>query len=238
MKLRVGGFLRRAHGHYAAPLGSLSSCVLLYTQPDCCLSETVSVMDADALFPSLKDLETKLGRKVPESLIRSLQHEQKPAAPHLSSCKFCASSADLKRLESKMQFLKQEMAHLRAIDVKLMQQLISINEGIESIRWVIEDKGGVASQEGSLTSSLYSLSDSQDGASLRGSFNSLNDGNSDGLDGLSVGSYLDTLAEDQSGDLSPTDLNFFVEKTAINDDSFSKSPLKLRVESDEYYCFG
>lgn len=129
-------------------------------------------------------------------------------------------------------------AHPRAIDVKLMQQLMSINEGIESIRWMIEDKGGVASQEGSLTGSLYSLSDSQDGASLRGSFNSLNDGNSDGLDSLSVGSYLDTLAEDLSDNPSPTDLDCFVDKAVIDGDGFSKSPLKLRVESDEYYCFG
>lgn len=118
--------------------------------------------------------------------------------------------------------------------MKLMQQLMSINEGIESIRWMMEDKGGLASQDGS----LYSLSDSQEGASLRGSFNSLNDGNSDGLDSLSVGSYLDTLAEDLSDAPSPTDMDCFVEKTVIDGEAFSKSPLKLRVESDEYYCFG
>ncbi|XP_041842648.1 leucine rich adaptor protein 1-like [Melanotaenia boesemani] len=202
-------------------------------------------MDEDTSVSSdLRDLETKLGRKVPDSLVRSLaggkhgdKHE-KSAAPHLASCKFYGNSGDLKRLESKMLFLRQEMANLRAIDVKLMHQLMSINEGIESIRWMIEDKGGIASQEGSLTGSLYSLSDSQDGASLRGSFNSLNDANSDGLDGLSVGSYLDTLAEDIPDDPSPTDLDCFVDKTAIDGDAFTKSPLKLRVESDEYYCFG
>ncbi|XP_068444182.1 leucine rich adaptor protein 1-like [Clinocottus analis] len=202
-------------------------------------------MDEDKhVMPDLKDIETKLGLKVPDSLARSLaagthpdKHE-KSAAPHLGNRKLCADNADLKRLESKMLFLKQEMAHLRAIDVKLMQQLMSINEGIESIRWMIEDKGGVASQEGSLTGSLYSLSDSQDGTSLRGSFNSLNDGNSDGLDSLSVGSYLDTLADDLPDDPSPSDLDCFVDKTVIDGDTFSKSPLKLRVESDEYYCFG
>uniref|UniRef100_UPI0037E72C5E leucine rich adaptor protein 1-like n=1 Tax=Semicossyphus pulcher TaxID=241346 RepID=UPI0037E72C5E len=202
-------------------------------------------MDEDSnVLPDLKDIETKLGRKVPDSLVRTLvggkhkeQHE-KTSAPHLVDCKLYSNSADLKRLESKMLFLKQEMAHLRAIDGKLMQQLMSINDGIESIRWMIEDKGGVASQEGSLTGSLYSLSDSQDGTSLRGSFNSLNDGNSDGLDSLSVGSYLDTLAEDLSDNPSPTDLDCFVEKTVIDGEAFSKSPLKLRVESDEYYCFG
>ncbi|XP_031140905.1 leucine rich adaptor protein 1-like [Sander lucioperca] len=202
-------------------------------------------MDEDNnVLPDLKDIETKLGLKVPDSLIRSLaggkhhdKHE-KSLAPHLVNCKLHANNADLKRLETKMLFLKQEMAHLRAIDVKLMQQLLSINEGIESIRWMVEDRGGVASQEGSLMGSLYSLSDSQDGTSLRGSFNSLNDGNSDGLDGLSVGSYLDTLAEDLPDDPSPTDLDCFVDKTVIDGDAFSKLPLKVRVESDEYYCFG
>ncbi|XP_054457578.1 leucine rich adaptor protein 1-like [Anoplopoma fimbria] len=199
-------------------------------------------MDEDNnVMPDLKDIETKLGLKVPESLVRSLaagKHPEKSAAPHSVHRGRHADNADLKRLESKMLFLKQEMDHLRAIDVKLMHQLMSINEGIESIRWMIEDKGGVASQEGSMTGSLYSLSDSQDGTSLRGSFNSLNDGNSDGLDSLSVGSYLDTLAEDLSDDPSPTDLDCFVDKTAIDGDTFSKSPLKLRVETDEYYCFG
>lgn len=202
-------------------------------------------MDEDNnIVPDLKDIETKLGRKVPDSLIRSLvggkRHEEheKSAAPHLMNRKCCSNSSDLKRLESKMQFLKQEMALLRAIDVKLMQQLMSINEGIESIRWMMEDKGGAASQDGSLTGSLYSLSDSQDGSSLRGSFSSLNDANSDGLDALSVGSYLDTLAEDLPDDPSPTDLDCFVDDTVIDGDAFSKSPLKLRVESDEYYCFG
>lgn len=122
--------------------------------------------------------------------------------------------------------------------MKLMQQLMSINEGIESIRWMMEDKGGMASQDGSLAGSLYSLSDSQEGASLRGSFTSLNDVNSDGLDSLSVGSYLDTLEENLSVAPSPTDLDSFVEKTVIDSEAFSKSPLKVRVESDEYYCFG
>lgn len=197
-------------------------------------------MDEDSnVLPELKDLETKLGRKVPDILVRSLvggkHHDKHDKAPR--SSKFCAKSTDFKRLESKMLFLKQEMANLRAIDVKLMQQLMTINEGIESIRWMMEDKGGMASPDGSLSGSLYSLTDSQDGSSFRGSMNSLNDANSDNLDGLSVGSYLDTL-EDIPDHPSPTDLSSYMEKTVINGDAFSKSPLKLRVESDEYYCFG
>lgn len=198
-------------------------------------------MDEDnSVLSDFKDIETKLGRKVPDSLIRSLvggkHHENASAASHFVNNR--AHSTDLKRLESKMLFLKQEMAHLRAIDVKLMKQLMSINEGIESIRWVMEEKGGAASQEGSLTGSLYSLSDSQDGTSLQGSYTSLNDGNSDGLDGISVGSYLDTLAEDFPDHPSPTDLERLVDKSVIDGDAFTKPPSKLRVESDEYYCFG
>ncbi|KAJ8008292.1 hypothetical protein DPEC_G00103330 [Dallia pectoralis] len=202
-------------------------------------------MDGDKLLPDLKDIEAKLGRKVPESLIRSpaggkINHdeyeENTPATP-----KNWSNSADLKRLESKILFLKQEMAHLRAIDVKLMQQLMSINEGIESIRWVMEDKGGLASHEGSLTGSQYTLSDSLDDTSPRGSITSLHSGNSDGLDGISVGSYLDTLedlAEDLPDRSSPTDLDIFSEKPVIADETFSKPAMRLRVDSDEYYCFG
>lgn len=118
-----------------------------------------------------------------------------------------------------------------------MQQLMSINEGIESIRWMMEDKVGVASPEGSLAGSLYSLTDSQEGSSTRGSLNSLNDCNSDDLDGLSVGSYLDTLADDLLGDPSPTELDCFADNSDV--DAFHKSPLKqTKAESDEYYCFG
>ncbi|XP_057711142.1 leucine rich adaptor protein 1-like [Corythoichthys intestinalis] len=183
----------------------------------------------DACSPELKDLETKLGRKVPESLVRSLaggKHDKvtPPAAARPGRC-----SADFERLEGKMIFLKQEMANLRAIDVKLMQQLLSINEGIESIRWAMDDKGDAASQDGSLTSSLYSLSDSRDDGSLPGSLTSLND---DELDALSVGSYLDTL-EDLPEDPSPT--NCFLDQSAPD---LSKPAAKLRMETDEYYCFG
>lgn len=77
---------------------------------------STSTMDEDNnLLPDLKDIETKMGRKVPDSLIRSLvagKHHEKhegSAAPQSVSCKLRSGSADLKRLESKMQLLKQEM---------------------------------------------------------------------------------------------------------------------------------
>ncbi|KAL2079010.1 hypothetical protein ACEWY4_024754 [Coilia grayii] len=212
------------------------------------------MMDEENGLPDFKDLEIKMGRKVPESLIRSFaegdlktknEDQRLPTPVTVKN----HTSADLKRLESKMLFLKQEMAHLRAIDVKLMHQLLSINEGIESIRWVMEERGGVASRGSSLTGSLYSLSDSQDD-SQRGSCSSLHDG-SDGLDGISVGSYLDTLGEDLCDHPSPTNMmdddvdDGFPDKpttvtTVDDDEDIVKKPLPVRprVESDEYYIFG
>ncbi|KAJ8416446.1 hypothetical protein AAFF_G00357340 [Aldrovandia affinis] len=199
-------------------------------------------MEVDNVLPDFKDIETKLGRKVPEGLIRSLTegglHETKDdkelPSPTVSVTR--ANTSDLKRLENKMRFLKQEMAHLRAIDIKLMHQLLSINDGIESIKWVMEEKGVLASRDSSLSGSLYSLSESQEN-SLRGSCNSLQDGSD--LDGISIGSYLDTLAEDLTGDISPSDMDLFSDGPMI-DDTLDKSPLRkcLKADSDEYYCFG
>jgi len=71
--------------------------------------------EGNTVLPDLKDIETKLGLKVPECLARSLaagtrpdKHE-KSAAPLFVNRKLCADNTDLKRLESKMLFLKQEM---------------------------------------------------------------------------------------------------------------------------------
>lgn len=166
-------------------------------------------------LPDFRDVEHKLGRKVPESLIRSFTGEA--AETH-------ARADGLHTLNNKIRFLRQQMAHLRSIDVKLMHQLLSINEGIESVRWVMEERGGVASREGSLTGSLYSLSDSQD-TSQHGSC-------SDGLDGISVGSYLDTLGQDEPED-DLTD-----QPVVEEEEEAFKKPLRPRVETDEYYCFG
>ncbi|KAK2914469.1 hypothetical protein Q8A67_002868 [Cirrhinus molitorella] len=175
--------------------------------------------------PDFKDVESKLGLKVPESLIRAFTGEP------IRCSETQATTDDLQKLHNKISFLRQQMAHLRAIDVKLMHQLLSINEGIESIRWVMEERGGVASHEGSLTGSLCSLSDSPD-ASQCGSC-------SDGLDGISVGSYLDTLGEDEPDRCSPANLSDgFGSRPAAAEETFAKSPLRPHVETDEYYCFG
>lgn len=109
-----------------------------------------------------------------------------------------------------------------------MHQLLSINEGIESIRWVLEERGGGASHEGSVTDSLCSLSD--DAESERGSC-------SDGLDGISLGSYLDTLGDEEPDRCSPASLSDGPRPPA-DQETLGKPALRPRVETDEYYCFG
>ncbi|NP_081097.2 leucine rich adaptor protein 1-like [Mus musculus] len=219
----------------------------------------------DSPLPDLRDIELKLGRKVPESLARSLRGEE--LAPRegaadpsgvggsCSSSSSCSSFAPsvssssssspasgsprrshpsaLERLETKLHILRQEMVNLRATDVRLMRQLLLINESIESIKWMIEEKATITSRGSSLSGSLCSLLESQS-TSLRGSYNSLHDG-SDGLDGISVGSYLDTLADDVPGHQTPSDLDQFSDSSIIEDSQALHKHPKL---DSEYYCFG
>lgn len=220
----------------------------------------------DAAVPDLRDIELKLGRKVPESLVRSLRGEE-PAPPErirdpcggsgggCSSSSSCCSlppslssssssspasgspgrrshSSTLERLETKLHLLRQEMVNLRATDARLMRQLLVINESIESIKWMIEEKATITSRGSSLSGSLCSLLESQS-TSLHGSYNSLHDG-SDGLDGISVGSYLDTLADDVPGHQTPSDLDQFSDSSVTEDSQVLHKP---KLDS-EYYCFG
>ncbi|XP_072452695.1 leucine rich adaptor protein 1-like [Notamacropus eugenii] len=213
----------------------------------------------DGPLPDLRDIELKLGRKVPESLVRSLRGEEPGrdrdrdkdkdkeqgrggSGGSLSPSSFSSSSSSpasgsprrshssaLERLETKLHLLKQEMVNLRATDVRLMRQLLIINESIESIKWMMEEKGTITSRGSSLSGSLCSLLESQN-TSLQGSYNSLQDG-SDGLDGISVGSYLDTLADDVPGHQTPSDLDQFSDTL--------EDPLHKRPKLDsEYYRFG
>ncbi|XP_044541417.1 leucine rich adaptor protein 1-like [Gracilinanus agilis] len=222
-------------------------------------------------LPDLRDIELKLGRKVPESLVRSLRGEEpgrdrdrdkdkdqgrgcsssssnsssnnscslspsssssSSSSPASGSPRCCNSSA-LERLETKLHLLKQEMVNLRATDVRLMRQLLIINESIESIKWMMEEKGTITSRGSSLSGSLCSLLESQN-TSLQGSYNSLQDC-SDGLDGISVGSYLDTLADDVPGHQTPSDLDQFSDTSLIED---SQSLHKHPKFDSEYYRFG
>ncbi|KAL2090213.1 hypothetical protein ACEWY4_014901 [Coilia grayii] len=89
-----------------------------------------------------------------------------------------------------------QQAHLRSVDVRILQQLLAVHEGIEAVKWLLEERSTLTSRCSSLTSSQYSLVDGPEApSSWRGSWGSLHDPH-DRLDNISIGSYLDTLADD------------------------------------------
>ncbi|KAM6962591.1 leucine rich adaptor protein 1 [Aplochiton taeniatus] len=147
-------------------------------------------------IPDLKDIEAKIGRKTPEGLIKWMRDEA--SLHHREESKLSYQTKELdtgkKSLDEKIKKLKIEMAHLRSVDVKILQQLLAVHEGIESVKWLLEERSTLTSHCSSLTSSQYSLGEGPD-TSWRGSWSSLQDSN-DKLDNISVGSYLDTLADD------------------------------------------
>ncbi|XP_061680582.1 leucine rich adaptor protein 1 [Syngnathoides biaculeatus] len=147
--------------------------------------------------PELRDIEAKIGRKTPEGLLRwmreeasSLRGEDKvaPAAQEI------AKETGKRSLDEKIRKLKTEMAHLRSVDIKILQQFLAVHEGIEAVKWLLEERSTLTSRCSSLTSSQYSLGEGPD-TSWRGSWSSLHDPH-DKLDNISIGSYLDTLADD------------------------------------------
>ncbi|KAM5247880.1 leucine rich adaptor protein 1 [Ctenodactylus gundi] len=152
--------------------------------------------------PDLRDVEGKVGRKTPEGLLRGLRGEWAPGvsgAPPLPR----SPGAD-HGLGDKIMALRMELASLRAIDVKILQQLVTLNEGIEAVRWLLEERGTLTSHCSSLTSSQYSLTGGSPGRSRRGSWDSLPDTSStERLDSVSIGSFLDTVAPRELDEQGP-----------------------------------
>lgn len=129
-------------------------------------------------------------------------------------------------------FFLSHQIYLRATDVKLMRQLLIINESIESIKWMMEEKDIITSQGSSLSGSLCSLLESRD-TSLHGSYTSLH-GYMDGMDDISVGSYLDTLADIVPGHCTP-DFDQYSD-TQENHEDYQTRRNDSSEQLDEYYC--
>ncbi|XP_004620590.1 leucine rich adaptor protein 1 [Sorex araneus] len=157
---------------------------------------------AESQTPDLRDLEGKVGRKTPEGLLRGLRGEWEPAT---SGPLTLPGSPDTAHgLGGKIMALRMELAYLRAIDVKILQQLVTLNEGIEAVRWLLEERGTLTSHCSSLTSSQCSLTGGSPGRSRRGSWDSLPDTSSaDRLDSVSIGSFLDTVTPTELEEQAP-----------------------------------
>ncbi|XP_075411797.1 leucine rich adaptor protein 1 [Tenrec ecaudatus] len=157
---------------------------------------------AGSQTPDLRDVESKVGRKTPEGLLRGLRGEREPGTGGAQRLPGTSSSGH--DLGDKLVTLRTELAYLRAIDVQILQQLVTLNEGIEAVRWLLEERGTLTSHCSSLTSSQYSLTGGSPGRSRRGSWDSLPDtGSTDRLDSVSIGSFLDTVAPSELDEQAP-----------------------------------
>ncbi|MCI4375573.1 hypothetical protein PGIGA_G00111050 [Pangasianodon gigas] len=136
--------------------------------------------------PDLKELEVKVGRKTPEGLLRWMRQDAAQRGEQSKVIRQESAHSAEHALDEKIRKLKVEMAHLRAVDVRILQQLVALHEGIEAAKWLMEERGMLTSHCSSLTGSQYSLG---------GSWSSLHEPH-DKLDNISIGSYLDTLADD------------------------------------------
>ncbi|KAM8838943.1 leucine rich adaptor protein 1-like [Synchiropus picturatus] len=94
----------------------------------------------------LKELELKVGRKTPDCLLTWMKDATD-----------CPEERDDSALSDKIHNLKQDMRALRCTDVRILRQLVAIHEGIEAVRWLVEERGALASHGSSLTGSLSSL---------------------------------------------------------------------------------
>lgn len=107
-------------------------------------------------LPDLKELENKVGRKTPESLLIWMKDA---AADREEPWRGDVGNNNLFNddMSAKINNLKQEMRWLRSTDVRILRQLIAVHEGIEAMRWLVEERGASGSQSSSLTGSLSSL---------------------------------------------------------------------------------
>ncbi|XP_013869279.1 leucine rich adaptor protein 1 [Austrofundulus limnaeus] len=90
-------------------------------------------------FPDLYELENKIGRKTPESLLTWMKDATGCEDTRSSDGSFHFSSS----LSEKLSELKQEMTRLRSADVRILRQLVAVHEGIEAMHWLMEERGGM-----------------------------------------------------------------------------------------------
>ncbi|KAM6989963.1 uncharacterized protein LKV04_009533 [Tautogolabrus adspersus] len=110
-------------------------------------------------LPDLRELENKVGRKTPESLLMWMrdavdrEHGWRSDAVDMGEHR----SAFSESFSDKISNLKQEMRWLRSADVRILRQLVAVHEGIEAMRWLMEERDALVSRGSSLTGSLSSL---------------------------------------------------------------------------------
>ncbi|XP_068605377.1 uncharacterized protein [Brachionichthys hirsutus] len=114
-------------------------------------------------LPDLRELETKVGRKTPESLLVCVGDADAGCAPDAADAADAVDAArrgSASSLSDQLSNLRREMKLLRSADVRILRQLVAVNEGIEAMRWLMEEEQSAfaSSPSSSWTGSLSSLS--------------------------------------------------------------------------------
>lgn len=113
----------------------------------------------DNSFPELKDLEKKIGRKTPDVLLSWMKDATRRGELSSDCSQVKENGTFGQSLNDKIKQLKFEMGCLRTADVNILRQLVTVHEGMEVVRWLLEERGALASHSSSLTGSQCSLVD-------------------------------------------------------------------------------
>ncbi|KAM9323008.1 uncharacterized protein KZ484_021083 [Pholidichthys leucotaenia] len=119
----------------------------------------------DDRLPELKELENKIGRKTPESLV-VLMREEDGWRSEEEEEEEEEGGGGHGGIADKICNLKQQVRWLRSADVRILRQLMAVHEGIEEMKWMMEERGPLASRGSSLMGSLSSLTVDEPGASM------------------------------------------------------------------------
>ncbi|XP_054625488.1 leucine rich adaptor protein 1-like [Dunckerocampus dactyliophorus] len=109
---------------------------------------------ASNVTPDLRELESKVGRKTPESLLLWMRDDVDADVSTTEDLQYSPLSD---AFADKLSNLKQEMRWMRSADVRILRQLVSVHEGIEAMRWLLSERSALASRDSSLTGSLSNL---------------------------------------------------------------------------------
>ncbi|KAM8849563.1 leucine rich adaptor protein 1-like isoform 2-T2 [Spinachia spinachia] len=107
----------------------------------------------------LREVEDKVGRKTPEGLLTWMRDAADCGDGWWSHVVDGGdpSSALRDSFSDKIRGLKQEMRLLRSVDVKILRQLVTVHEGVEAMRWLMEERGAQTSSSASSLSSLVTV---------------------------------------------------------------------------------
>ncbi|XP_062337831.1 leucine rich adaptor protein 1-like [Osmerus eperlanus] len=114
-------------------------------------------------FPELKEFENKIGTKTPNVILRWMKDAARRTEESSECLQMKENGTGGECLNDKINHLKFEMECLRAADVQILRQLVVVHEGMEAVRWLLEEQGTLASS--SPTGSQCSLADSAPGMS-------------------------------------------------------------------------